>query len=166
MAKYELRAGAEIDILTPAEHAKRMDKTDKEFRNSLDGEALTGTQQIATDAAGNVGGGVNGPGVTLYEAPAGMTAHLHRVTMSANGFTPILPVSSGWLAWYRGAPSSGSLVMFTPSSGTGVIPFVWSEGRHSAPIFRPGEYLVLSGAGLPASLQVGIAFQFTLRKIV
>lgn len=167
MGTYTLKAGASIDVLTPKEHAEEMEKTRKVIRDGLGANVIRGMQQITSDAAGNVGGGINGNGVLLYETPLGYRAGLHRVSIAApSPYTPVNPVNQGWLGWYKGGPSMASLVMFTPSSGTAVVPFVWSEGNHSAPVFTSGETLVLVGSGLPANLQMGISYQLTLYEVI
>jgi hypothetical protein len=166
MTKHKLQAGVEIDFLSGKEYREEQEKTRHKITRTIEGHFYTGTTQIASDATGNVGGGINGSGVVLYETPVGFLAALHRVSVAAQGYTPLVPMNTGYLNWYRGGPSSASLVMFTPNTGaTGVLPFVWSEGRASAPVFRPGEILVLNGASLAANTQIGISYQFSLWEV-
>lgn len=165
MAIYKLQAGAELDVLSPREHDEHIQRSTTAIVKSVEGEYLTSTQQVTVDATGNLGGGPNGNGTLLYETPPGFLAILNRVTMDAQGYSPNAPMNSGYIKWHRGGPSSGSLVMFTPATGSAVLPFVWSEGRYAAPVFRSGEQLVLVGAGLPVNATIGIAFQFALFEV-
>ncbi len=112
---------------------------------------------ITTDATGNVGGGMTGAGFPLFDIPTGMSAKLHRTTLTAGQYTPLAPLTTGQLAWYWNQPGAGSLVMFLPAGGA-VAPIVITEG-FDASWGSDGDQLVVVGAGLPVNLTLTFTFQ-------
>lgn len=154
--KVALKAGAEVDFLSPPEYKAEMDRLRQEIRRQAAPNLLEFSVSFAADAAGVVGGGLGGPGAVLFTAPVGISAKIHRVQITGAGVTPIAPLAVGWLALYRTNPSLSTLLEFTPALGSvNTLPWVVTRGQHDAPLLRSGERLVVAGAAITAGLQMG-----------
>jgi hypothetical protein len=164
--KVKFSAGAEADILSEPEYRAGVDairgslhKVEDKINGLVPRLDRLDSAVFNADAAGNVGGGATGPGTAVSACPLGQSAKLHRISLTAAGFTPTAPLTQGWIAWYRNAPSATGLVMFLPVGTTAVAPVVIVEGQHDAALLRDGDSLVVVGAGLPANQAFGMAFQ-------
>lgn len=169
MATTVLKAGAQIDVLTPADMKHHTDRLVHELsRIARDPVVLRrGPREvITTDAGGNLGGGAQGPGIELYRCPVGTFAQLQRFSLSAPpgaSGSPGTALTTGWVALYVSTPASDALVNFTPQgpAGSVVLPFMFEEGDGAVKI-QNGESLLLVGAGLPASSTYGCLTQVRL----
>lgn len=162
--RVKLVAGAEIDVLSPEEHKAQTDRTLALLKKLDKGDPtpLDRGGQLVVDAAGNLGGGLGGPGQELYKPPVGMYASIHRWALATTSHTPIAPLNQGWIMFYRGSPSSDALIAFAPAGGsTAVAPYVISEGD-GAKILRNGQPIIALGAGLPANQQIGWTLQIRI----
>jgi hypothetical protein len=158
MAKTKLQVGSDVDLLSGPEYAAGNDKVIA---------AVVGLRQapiiirhikdVTTDANGNVGGGASGPGDEIFRVPQGMRCDIQRVSLSAPGFTPAAPLTSGWLT--AGADiGSAAPMLFWPGAGTTVLPSLWTDGD-AANVLDNGQRLMVIGAGLPASLDLTFLLQ-------
>ena len=110
------------------------------------------TFQVLTSSTGAV------PPTTIWMNPMSQEAWINRIAVSAVGYTPAAPLTTGWLT-LNGA--SGDLINFFPIGGT-VAPVVITEGRVSAPHLNSGSSLTVTGAGLPASISIRFDLQIIL----
>lgn len=169
MAKFKLQAGAEIDLLTDGELAKRLDAQTRALNSAPD--VVDSEVTVTVDAAGNVGGGAatgggTGDGVVIYGCPLGMRAQIQRIHLDDGAHTPAAPLAAGWLRFSRDQAGPGGTRAFLPAGGsTAVIPAVLTDGD-SAIVLRDGQSLVLNGAGLPAGLSFNVSLQVRLWPVV
>lgn len=161
MAKFALKAGAEIDVLTSKELKAEVDSIRQQMANGIKRDWFTTGEIVTVDSNGSLGVSPDGNliGVPLYTCPTGRCAELHRIAITANGYDPSNPLTTGWLQWDRGNPSLTSLIMIVGGGVT--LPTVVVEGTGAA-VVRNGEHIVVSGKGLPANLQLGISLQLRL----
>jgi hypothetical protein len=170
MATTVLRAGAEIDVLSPGDLEAAVDRVLSHMER---GHQLGPTilrrgprETIVVDGGGNLGGGAAGPGIEIYRCPVGTYAIMHRFSLAASpgaSGSPSVPLTAGWVALYVSTPSSDALVTFAPqtSSSTLVLPLVISEGNGAIKI-QNGESIQLVGGGLPPGATLGCLTQIEL----
>lgn len=160
--KVKLQAGMEMDVLSPAEHQAQTDRVLAELRRNRGPLVIVQTAMLQVDGAGLLGGGIDGIGAELYQCPTGRSAQIHRLALAAYGSTPAAPLAAGWITGHRNAASNLSLVYVIPTAVAGpVIPKVIDDGSDGV-ILRPGENLILVGAGLTANLQIAATLQIEL----
>lgn len=166
MAKVKLAAGAEIDLLSSDEHKHQTDRVVQALAE-LSKNLSTTTHHIEgliTDASGNIGGGVGGPGHVLYRVTTSYAAAIHRYAFNAAGYTPGTPLQTGWLMIVENDPNGlGNLVVPLPgTSNNTVAPVTFTDGRASAYLLRRGSELRVIGGGLPDNLPISIGLQLRL----
>lgn len=167
MGEYELKAGAKIELLDKAELHDEM----AELRSVLARMAprpptiVKAERTLVSDSAGNIGGGITGPGVVVYQCPLGYQGFVHRFRVTATGYTPSTPLTTGeaWVA--RNGPTLSTVEFFLPISGV-VAPLVLAEGSNSAVQLGPGERLLLFGGSLPVDLTLFVGLQLRLWRSV
>lgn len=167
MARYELRAGAEIDLLTADEMRDALSDTMGKLGDALAAaqpspelvrhEVATGT----TDASGNIGGGLAGDGWPVYAVPVGMRAFVHRFLFQVASATPTSPLTTGQVLVCRNRPTPTAVEMFLPVSGV-VAPVLVTEGRDTAVQLLSGEKLILAAASLPTATAWSVNMQIRL----
>jgi hypothetical protein len=164
MAEYELRAGAKVELLSSAEMSDEFDKLRKlleTWRRETAPTIRKASHQLTTDAAGNIGGGISGPEKVIYRCPVGYEAFIHRLRITATGYTPAAPLTTGQAYIGRNGPSISTVELFLPVSGT-VAPVIITEGSNSAVQLLSGETLVIYGSGLPNNLAMFFGLQLRL----
>ena len=164
MAETELRAGVTIELLTQSELAEELQSLRK-FLRDLDPPAPTiikATTELTSDASGNIGGGSSGPGALVYQVPVGFEAFIHRVRVTAVGYSPASPLQNGELSFARNGPTLSTVEFFLPVSGT-VAPVVITDGSNSAPQLASGETLVAFGR-ITANTTLFVGLQLRLWK--
>lgn len=163
--EVELRAGAKIDLASPAELAEQTDRIVAKL-DELDDwrETIVIAQAVVTaDAAGLVGGGALGNGVPLYEVPQDAEALINRIAMATVSSTPAAPTAAGWLQTFRNRPDPSNLCHQTPQPGSAnTLPVIITDGSGTAVRLRHGDVLVVAGAGFAAGLVIGVSLQVRL----
>ena len=96
---------------------------------------------------------------TIWMNPMSQEAWINRIAISAVGYTPAAPLTTGWLT-LNGA--AGDLIYAFPISGTTVAPVVIAEGRVSAPHLNSGSSLSVTGAALPPNISIRFDLQIVL----
>lgn len=163
MAEYELRAGAKIELVTPEEHREAFRPLEELVKQLKDQTPtiIKSSAEVSTDSSGNLGGGLAGQGTVVYTCPVGWEAFVHRLRITATGYTPNSPLTTGQVWISRNGPSISTVEYFLPVSGN-VAPVVMTEGSNSAVQLLSGETLVVWGDGLPDSLNFFFALQLRL----
>lgn len=104
----------------------------------------------------------------VWRVPTGWDAWLHRVAVTADGYTPGSPLttSGAWLALWRDTDSPLGFIVGLPASGNAVLPVTLTEGRGSAKVLRNGQTLIVSGSlgTLSAAIGLYITMQVRLEK--
>ena len=161
MARYELRAGAEIDLLTPDEMADQLGGLKDFLRSQAVAPSVEHTPPvtITSTAGGDIGGGAAGTQpVLIYECPVGMLAMVHRIVVDAPSATPAVPLTAGWMRFTRNAAVVGTTEFFLPVNGD-IAPVEVDWGSNSGPVLISGETLLVWGASLGNAVQYVIHCQ-------
>jgi hypothetical protein len=163
MAEYELKAGAKIELTSTDEMQAMLSPIEKLLRQAIERAPtiIKTSAEITTDGSGNLGGGLSGPGQIIYTCPAGHEAYVHRLKVTAAGYTPTSPLTTGNILVCRNANTAATLEQFFPVAGT-VAPVIITEGSHSCMQLGHSETLVVAGTGLPANLNMFLALQIRL----
>lgn len=165
--KVTLEAGASIDVLSADEAQAQTDQLAREIRKLNEcPTVMIVAANFVVDAGGLIGGGLAGPGQTVFDCPPGMVAKLHRLVFASPAYTPAAPLVAGSIAWYRNNPEPGALIEFLPKSPTAatvpLVPALITAGEHNAAQLRAGDSLVFVGAGLPAAANISVNIQVQL----
>lgn len=164
--KIQLVAGAEVDLL----NADELEEAINPLRAAIDELKRLDTYlqvpcpKITVPSSGVV------PETTLYTCPVGYRATIHRLAISADGFTPGAPLTTAgaWLAFWKETATPYNLIYPLPQPNSSVLPVVITEGNNAGPVFRNGQHLIITGAlgaitdqtGLYVSLQVRLEHEF------
>jgi hypothetical protein len=150
--KFTLKAGAELDVLTPDEAREIV----------LDMLERAREQQETPERAGASGrtDGAGALALRVYAVPLGREFSLHRLVVDAEGFTPGAPFTNA--AGYIDIRRSGVRVDFVNLSVG--IPALALDGNDTAIRFRNGEEVEIVIAGGPASTNVRAEIQGMLRE--
>jgi hypothetical protein len=157
--KFRLQAGAELDLLTEAELRGALDDARQAFAADLAadrGRTIRAGDMQPTSAAGYL------LLQSVYRVPAGLELALHRLLVTADGYTPAAPYTNanGYLQVLR----SGEVVDFTNLTGTGSIPILSTDPDSQASRFRNGETIDVELVGGPASTRVKVLVQGWLSR--
>lgn len=120
------------------------------------------TAMIQADANGNLAGGIATPNqepLQVYRCPVSAEAWVHRISISATGFSPLNPLKAGEVVCV--GSNSFEVVFFLPLNGV-VAPVQIVEGRYSAPHLNSGETLGFFGDGFAANQQFRVDMQIIL----
>jgi len=158
--RVKLQAGAEIDSMSPAEFREEMEAILKRLGPLLEPKTILqyNCPKIVVPASGAVAETI------LYEAPTGYRTTLHRIAVTADGYTPGAPLTTAgaWLALWRDGVSPYNLLYPFPTTGTTVLPTVITEGSNAAVALRNGQRLVVSGALGAVTANIGLYFALQL----
>lgn len=168
MATFELKAGASVDLLTPEELDSTMGPIQEllaAIKADMGGPTvIKGGDEVATDGSGLLGGGLaTGAGHVIFRCPVGYEAFVHRLKVTATGYTPTVPLTTGEVLICRNGTSIAAMEAFLPVSGV-VAPVVMTEGGTSAIQLLSGETLVVVGDGLPVNTNFFFGLQLRLWK--
>jgi hypothetical protein len=159
MAHVRLKAGTEFDILSSEEHLAHVQRLRDEIsRFFLERDGTIDTHaapSFLTDAGGNTVS-LPGGGGKVYTVRAGFHGYLVRLSIDYEGSNPSAPQNAG-VKVCADQVSPGSL-----RAVTNVIPNVFSESRTHAPVFRPGQSVVVGLQGGPASTAIYCVTQMLL----
>lgn len=153
-----LAAGKTYDLLSGAEHTKSTDRIVKAIEESAQSSApLTRfpSGNVTADANGNIS--YKG----LFRCPVGMRADIHRLALNNPAYTPVAPLSSGWIGVTR-QEGSVAYELFVPhGSQLTVLPFAmtWTS---DAPVVTNGNRLYIVAGGLPANTVLSFTIQVDL----
>lgn len=120
------------------------------------------TKLIQADANGNVAGGLTTPNqepLQIYTCPLSVEGWLHRISISAPGFSPANPLKAGEMVCV--GSNSFEVVFFLPLNSI-VAPVQIVEGRYSAPHLNAGETIGFFGDGFAANQQFRVDMQIIL----
>jgi hypothetical protein len=164
VAKFTLKAGGEIDVLTSDELADQIDRLEQALRHETEQPMVRRqSTEVTTDASGNISGGigVGGSANVVYQVPTGYIAFVHRLNSNAPGYTPAAPLTTGGVIICRNANLVANTEMFLPVSGV-VAPVLFTAGSNSALWLNGGDQLVIGGGGLPVSIPIIFTVQVRL----
>jgi hypothetical protein len=154
--KVQLKAGAELDVVSP-EEAREIVKAAIEQAREAGGveEPIRAEEGGVTDAAG---------GVTLpvYVVPIGREFVLTRILVDADGFTPGAPfvAAAGFVDVLR----SGERVDFKSlAAAAGGLPTLSTDSKATGTRWRNGEAVEVRIVGGPANTTVRARVQGWLR---
>lgn len=156
--KTQLRAGAEIDLLTADELKQLLDAYLSGFLRPP--QTVRPAQSIPLDASGNTNQNANS---RIYEVPAGYVFRLHRAEFGIDGYTYGAPYTSntGYLEIHQNGIARDGLPLTAPG-----LPAVWSGGTADGIEYRNGERVAVKLVGGPASKALNVQLQGTLEPIV
>lgn len=155
--KLETDLGLEFEICTKQDMVSALQES---LRNT--DELIMEGNNFQTDGSGNV----TNQGF-VYTVPVGKTLFVERLIVWMDGKTPAAPVVAGWWALETGAQfSPGNILEFAPRQGqTQCLPFIEDYSHTHCPKFRSGEDMYFYGQGLPASTNLSVNFQGTLKPV-
>ena len=161
MAKYALRAGAEIDLLTADELDTTLKKHLANFQadeREQVGETLvkSGTTFV-TDASGNTSSLARGGG-SCYSVPVGYDAFLTRFMVDYEGSNASATVSCDIrVVADQNTPSALRAIY-------NAVPSVYEASKSHAPLFRGGQHVVICITGGPHTTTMYATVQVLLVK--
>lgn len=158
--KTKLRAGEDIDFLTAAELDEVISRHLSGFLRPPQTERPR--QTIALDASGNSGQITEQN--AIYQVPVGFTFHVHRIEVSADGYTLGAPYTNA--TGYLEVLQNGRWRDGFPFTGGYSLPAVWSAGDEDAIEYRNGERVGIRVYGGPASGHIIVQVQGTLQPDV
>ena len=161
MAKYVLKAGAEIDFLTSKELDAAVGHHLGQFGKNLReeaGETITRSgDSFVTNSAGSTSSLPRG-GASVYSVPAGFDAIVTRLSVDYEGSNAASLVSCDLrIVADQNTPSALRSI-------AAAVPNVFAEGKSHAPIFRGGQHVVVCITGGPASTTFYATVQVLLIK--
>lgn len=153
--KFELRAGAELDLVTPEELRGELERV-RRLQLELEPTHERGRAQQTSDANGEAT-------IELYRVPHGYTLSLHRVVVQADGYTTATP----WTATDDASlevlvERGGEVVAWAATPAIPSMPV--DDGYHQAARFRNGERVVVHVVHGPTATRLYAAFSGFLRK--
>lgn len=158
--KTKLEAGAEIDFLTADELRHELSPFVPREKPMSWSEAPTvrNHKLVSVNSAGMISTPQGDP-VVIVTAALGYTYRIARLAISADGYSPSAPLTSGWLIFAIG----NILVYPLPIAGQALAPLVITEGDPAQVLFG-GDDLAVIGAGLPADITLRLDLQLRMRK--
>lgn len=169
MAKFQLKAGAEVDVLTEDELQRQVDRLERALTSKKQDRPTMrrATTELVADGSGNISGGigVGGNANVLYQCPVGFVAYVHRLNINAPGTVPGTPITTGSLVICRNANLAANVEYNFPGDGSpsaNVAPALVTDGQFSALWVNGGDMLVAGGAGLTAGLTLLVTMQIRL----
>ena len=147
--------GGEFDALTPAEFSDSLDKVIEKLAKTDVPSTIRQSAIGITDASGNLGGGIQGNGIELFQMPLGFHGYLYRLVVmpaDGSGFTAAAPISQGYV-YIRRNDADGPTELFLPSGGSQIAPNIY-EGGDTGPDLDNGERLLIIGTGLPNNIEL------------
>ena len=167
MAKTSLRAGESLETLTQTELREELEGFRRAMLSDAEGRVATVICGFTTDAAGAVNppnGSSSAP--PIYDVNLGWQETIHRLSVSDQAHTPDNPLSGAniGIAFYRNRIDAANLLYFTPEPGqTWVIPQLFTEGFHTAPVLRGGDLIVVQAKGLAVNTEFSVGLQVSRR---
>ena len=163
MAKYALRAGAEIDLLTADELDTKLAKRMGEFATNLrDQEGATVIRTAAPftlNGSGNtVGSNFPDNCADIYRVPVGYDAFLTRLSVDYEGSSAASTVSCDVRVVADANTPAALRTLYD------AIPSVYEASKSHAAVFRGGQRVGVSITGATANLQVYVTVQVLLVK--
>lgn len=154
VARFELKAGAQVDLLTDEELGRQLDRWQRGLEQYLHERqgtirVFTGAQ-VPTDSNGNAITGPDGGGYGVYRVPEGFVAYLVRLVATSPTIEAQVtnPSINGVLYFYADQATPSSFRGWDPS---GSFPVQYESSRSHAPMFRGGQKLVVTIRGLSIS---------------
>lgn len=132
----------------------------------VDGYEDVDIDRLTTQAVANAAGTI--VGTEIYIIPRSTIVSVHRVMVTAGGFTAAVPLATAGaqIGFYRNAADNlANLWYFLPNGGTALAPTLMTEGSSAAMEFRPGESIYVAATGLPANQSLNIELQIRLRPM-
>ena len=159
MAKFQLKAGAEVDFLTDEELGQRLDDLQAFFRDltrGQEGETITRTGgPFKTDGSGDTAYLPRGGG-GIYEVPVGFAAFLTRLSVDYEGSSAASPQTCDLrVVADQNTPSALRTI-------ADVVPNVFDASKSHAPLFRGGQVVVVCLTGGPVSTSIYCTVQVVL----
>jgi hypothetical protein len=155
MAKVKLTAGAEVDLLSPKEHEAHLGHLEKAMREMAGTVDTQSAVPFSTDATGGTATLSAGGGV-VYHVPAGYHAYMTRLSVDYEGSTAKTPVSCDLRV------CADQVTPAALRSIAAMVPNVFSESRSHAPLFRPGQQIVVALQSGPATTMLYCTVQVLL----
>lgn len=160
--KTRLRAGEEVDFLSPAELDRILTEHISGFLRAP--ETVRDEPAFQLNSSGNTArGGTATIALPIFRVPNGQVVRVHRLGFFPDGYTFGAPYTSatGYLEIHRnGVPVDG-----LPLSSPG-FPFVWSAGTADALEYKDGEAIGILISGGPASAAVRVSLQGTIEPMI
>ena len=161
MAKFALKAGAEVDFLTDNELAARVDDL-KDFFQELargqEGETVVhSANSFVTDRSGNTATLPDGGGV-VYRVPVGFDAFLTRLSVDFEGSNAASPTACDLRVVADQNTPAALRAIFN------LVPAVFDASRSHAPLFRGGQRVVVCLTGGPHSASIYCTAQVVLTR--
>jgi hypothetical protein len=160
MANVQLRAGANIDILSPKEHKEQLQKVVADFEahmQQVEGETIIHSSSFPVDGSGGTSTGpYNGYGV--YRVPVGFDAFLTRIAFDFEGSSAKSTVSVDVRVCADQNTPSALRAIYN------VVPAVFEASKSHAPYFGGGSVIVVSMQGMTASTTMYVNTQLILTR--
>jgi hypothetical protein len=158
--KSVLRAGATIDLLTPEEHKRDLERVVADFEQHMrdfEGETIIHSSAFTVDASGGTSTGpYNGYGV--YRVPVGFDAFLTRIAFDFAGSSAKSTVSVDVrVCADQNTPSTLRAIY-------NVVPAVFEASKSHAPYFGGGSVIVVSMQGMTANTEMYVNTQLILTR--
>lgn len=164
MAKFELKAGAKVDILNEEEMAGLLSPFKESLRQLL--EPIDFIQHSAPVITVPTSGVV--PETVLYRCATGFRAAVHRIQVAAQGYDPGHPLTTAnaWLAFWRSQATAYGFLYGLPAGSSAVLPATITEGNKASVLLRNGDAIVVSGnlGTLSAATGLYISLQLALER--
>lgn len=161
MAKFFLKAGAEVDFLSGEEFDERIGAMQDFFLDLVrgqEGETISRSAgAFLTDATGGTSALGYG-GADVYRVPTGFNAFLLRLSLDYSGSNASIPVSCD-VRICADQNTPGALRALNNQ-----LPSVFHASRSYAPLFRSGQRVVVSITGGPVSTHISPTVQVLLVK--
>lgn len=159
MAKFLLKAGAEVDFLTEDEFSRRMTKFEGLFKALIEGQEghtiNSNGHSVKTDATGGTSTLPDGV-KEVYRVPVGYDAFMTRFSIDYEGSNAASPVSCDIRVVAGSNTPSALRAIYN------VVPAVYESSRSHAALFHQGENIGVSLTGGPASTTLYVSLQIVL----
>jgi hypothetical protein len=150
--KVAFQVGAELDVMTPDELKRELDRR----------ERLKTPIRLSDSATKTLDANGNGT-VLLHTIPAGYRFRMYRVVIWSPSYSPASGYQSAnaWAGLYAGPNANvNDLKDYAPSSPGGIlIPAVTTYGFDASPEFQPNDRPSVIFTSGPASVQVIIGWE-------
>ena len=157
--KVQLKAGAELDMLSAGEFSQGTKELANRFREIMretEGETISRSAgPFSTDATGGTSTLANGGG-HVYRVPTGYDAYLTRLSVDFEGSSAASPTSCD-LRIVADQDTPAALRAIFNS-----VPAVYEASKSHAPLFRGGQEVVVCLIGGPASTSIYCTAQVLL----
>lgn len=158
MAKFELKAGEFLDIVSGDEMAAQTDRLVALLsKTQRPPNSFHPTGEAKADANGVIAF------TPLYRVPEGMIAVIHRINVESPSYTRDNPLTTGSISFAINDGGRHAIFVGLPASPSGAtLPATIVDSISAAQIAKQGDVIGVIGQALPASLQVVFRMQALL----